>query len=177
MLLAVAGKRVTYRLTTARKLCKEKGGKGIKQMDVVTGLRSQSTWKLLALSLATLGIYTGHYVKNQTNKLNAIPNESGQINLQFVFGVLVFSYVTAAMDFWSFFADDENPVNLLSSVLDVIWAFSMIIWGHKARTIMHRSLSAAKGSGAWFHAGWTFFFSPLYFNYKINVLSENLQDH
>ena len=60
----------------------------------------------------------------------------------------------------------------VSDLADVPANIGFIFWGFAARGRMNRLLSAQPGENRWFHGLWTFLFSPLYFNYKVNALAD-----
>lgn len=68
--------------------------------------------------------------------------------------------------------EDGHPVEKVSNLADMICGISIIVWGFKARNRMNQILDSAENDSKWFHGLWTFLFSPLYFNFKINQLNE-----
>lgn len=149
------------------------------QKEIVTALKSQSTWILALLSFVTLFIYTGHYIVKQTQKLNQFLDDDKKIPVVFAWGQLVFVYagILAAILYGFVLAPSlpevdtatlDFSVNIFSLILNIIW----IVWAFMARRRVHILLGSSKGEKQWFHVFWTFLFSPLYINYKINKISK-----
>jgi len=69
--------------------------------------------------------------------------------------------------------EEGHPVEAISDLLDSVWGILVLIWAFKARNRMNMLLSVTKNDPRWFHGLWTFLFTALYFNFKINKLNEN----
>ena len=143
--------------------------------DLIRNLKSQSTWRLLGLGLITYGVYYAHYIAKQTRIINLQLDEKSQISSDFIISILVLSYLSLALFFGYLLVDEGHPVAVISNVADRLWMLLILIWGFYARNRMNTLNSASSDGPSWFHGLWTFLFSPLYFNYKINVL--NSRDH
>ncbi|GBE04490.1 MAG TPA: DUF4234 domain-containing protein [Nitrospirae bacterium] len=135
-------------------------------------LKSQSTWRLFFLTIITLGIYSAHYIYRQTKIMNHSLNGGHKISEDLVKFIFVFSYVTAIITIPYLFAPEGHSIETLYDLLDLIWGILIVIWAFKARNRMNMLLSAVKGQPHWFHGLWTFLFTNLYFNFKINKLNE-----
>lgn len=138
---------------------------------LVRSLRSQSTWRLLALGLVTYGVYYAYYIARQTQLINAQLDQQARIPRNFVIGIFFFSYAALVLFFGYLLVDDNHPVAMLSKIADRIWIVLILIWGFYARNRLNSLNAVDRENPAWFHGLWTFLFSPLYFNYKVNVLN------
>jgi uncharacterized membrane protein len=130
-----------------------------------------STWKLLGLGIITYAVYFAHYIKKQTAVINEGLEENEKISDSFITFVMVISYVSLGFYFAHFFVEETHPIAGISSLVDFINNVAFIVWGFKVRSRMNRILSAQKKENEWFHGLWTFLFTPLYFNFKINKLN------
>ena len=140
--------------------------------ELVRSLRYQSTWRLLGLGLITYGVYYAHYIARQSRAINNELPPAGKISTSFVWTTYFLSYACLALFIAYLFVDDAHPIAKLSTLLDRLWFVLIIVWGFVARNRMNHLLGLTKSDPNWFHGGWTFLFSPLYFNYRINVMSE-----
>ena len=143
--------------------------------EVITELKSQSTWKLFGLSLITFFVYAAHYMNRQTRIINAHYEDEDKISDGFVTFILVISYLSLLLFVVYLFVDETHPVAKISDLVDRVSNIAYIVWGFKARNRMNSILSSEKKSKDWFHGLWTFLFSPLYFNYKVNRLNEEAE--
>lgn len=144
-------------------------------MNNLTSIRdfkSQSTWRLLGLGVITYGVYFAHYIKNQTDRINEITGESNRISDGFVNSILAMSYITLFLFFAFITVEEGHVVETVSNVFDRIWGVMLIIWGFMARNRLNAAYNISKDNKEWFHGLWTFLFSPMYFNYKINSICE-----
>nr|WP_159063762.1 DUF4234 domain-containing protein [Thaumasiovibrio occultus] len=136
--------------------------------------KDQSTWRLFFLSIITLGIYGGHYMLRQTRIMNALLPEKQQMSIGFSQTLLVMLYISGLMILPYFFVDIPvfSPYDLIDSGITNITTLLIFVWVFTARAKMHLLFRVPKGDYKWFHGAWTFFFTILYFNYKINKVCE-----
>lgn len=139
--------------------------------EITSKLEYGSTWKLLGLGIFTYAVYFAHYIKKQTVVINEHCEENERISDSFITFIMVISYLSLGFFFAYWFVDETHPVAFISNAVDKVNNIAFIVWGFKARNRMNRILSAQKKENEWFHGLWTFFFSPLYFNFKINKLN------
>ena len=145
--------------------------------EILSTLRRESTWRLFFLSIITLGIYAAYYIKRQTACINQYLDQKRQISGELVGAILILTYVTAILFVPSLLVEEGHPIAAISNLLDKIWFILEVVWAFKARNRMNMLLSATKDDEAWFHGLWTFLFTVLYFNFKINTLSEKFAGH
>ena len=148
----------------------------LQQTHLIQALRSQSTWRLLGLGLVTYGVYFAHYVAKQTRVLNAELAPEQHIPRQVVLWTFFLQYLSLALFFGYLFVEESHPIATLSNVIDRLSFIPLLIWGFMARNRVNSACGISRTEVAWFHGLWTFLFSPLYFNYKINVLSDKAED-
>lgn len=145
--------------------------------EILSTLRRESTWRLFFLGFITLGIYIAHYIKRQTACINQYLDKEKQISEELVWTILILAYISLILFVPYIFVEEGHPIEAISNLLDTIWGILLVVWAFKARNRMNMLLSASKGSEAWFHGLWTFLFTALYFNFKINTLSEKFAGH
>ena len=143
--------------------------------QILTELESQSTWKLFGLSLVTFFVYAAHYIKRQTKVINANCESRDKISDGFIVFILLISYLSLALFIASLFVDETHPIARVSNFVDRLSHLCYMVWGFKARNRMNTILSSEKKTKNWFHGLWTFLFSPLYFNFKVNKLIEEAE--
>jgi hypothetical protein len=141
--------------------------------QIISELKYGSTWKLLGLQLITYGVYGAHYIKAKTSVINEQCEVNERISDSFVTFVIAINYVSLALLIPYFFVEETHPIAVLSELVDMICSVTLIVWGFMARNRMNDILSASESDGQWFHGFGTFFFSPYYFNFKVNKLSES----
>ena len=134
-------------------------------------LKSQSTWRLLGLGVITLGTYYAHYCARQSRIINKY-SSSDPIPPAFVTTILVVSYLSLALFVGYFFVDESHPVAIASNVSDKVWMFMILAWGFYARNRVNKLASFTTDDPRRVNGVWTFLFSPLHFNYKINVFNQ-----
>jgi hypothetical protein len=153
--------------------------------NIIQELKDQSTWRLYGLTMITLGVYWAHYIRRQTNRINALLGEDARISkglIQLFFIVtylqLIFAVsINAVFWFMPAIIVEEghwlNIINIIGSVLGGLWGIIIIAWSFKARNRINTLCSFCKDSEEWFHGFWTFLFYIWYINYKVNVLNES----
>jgi len=143
--------------------------------EIISELKSQSTWRLFGLSLITFFVFAAHYMKRQTKIINEHYDREDKISEGFVTFVLVITYLSLVFFVAYLFVEDSHPVARISDLIDRLSIFAYLIWGFKARNRMNIILSSEENAKMWFHGFWTFLFTPFYFNFKINQLNEGLE--
>lgn len=150
----------------------------LRNQPALDRFKAQSSIILLFLHLVTLGIYTAVYMHRQALVLDSLDSESplagfskALVAVAVVNVLLVVAYV--------FIPEGHpvsQPVDLASDWGGRISFGLAVVWGFEARKRIHALLSSTKEDGTWFHGFWTFFFSPLYFNIRINRLKGYLPE-
>ena len=145
----------------------------VRDDELIRDLRSQSTWRLFGLAVVTYGVYYAHYIVRQTRVLNERLPDDGKISPAFASSILTLSYLTLGLFIGYLFVEEDHPIAVASNVLDRVWMLLILVWGFYARNRMNTLTSSQRGELTWFSGLWTLLFTPLYFNYKINVLSSS----
>lgn len=144
----------------------------MKDISSIKGFKEQSTWALLGLGIITYGVYFAHYIKKQTAKINRLTADDKAISGGFVNSIVAMSYISLALFFAYMIVDDGHPIEAVSNVADRVWGIMLIVWGFMARNRINSYYEVASDDQNWFHGLWTFLFSPMYFNYKVNCICE-----
>ncbi|MEK9627917.1 MAG: hypothetical protein VW455_02750 [Nitrospinota bacterium] len=143
-------------------------------VDLMKNLKSQGTWRLFFFIMVTLTIYYGHYIKRQSRWINeAIADENEKLSSNLVNGILVLGYLNAASSIASALYK-EGLLILLLGVAHYAWITCLCVWSVVAGRKVNTLNSAEEGSDTWFNAFWGMFFTPLYFNFKVNQLNQKL---
>jgi hypothetical protein len=138
--------------------------------ELILKLKHQSTWRLFFLGLITFGVYWAHYLKRQNHIINEYLDEPQKIPEGLILAIFVISYVSLFMLVPYFLVEEGHPVEKFSDLLDFVWCIGLLVWGFKARNRMNALSSNEESKNYWFSGLWTFLFSPLYFNFKINKI-------
>lgn len=134
-------------------------------------LKHQSTWRLLALGVVTLGVYYAHYCARQTRVINA---HAGRNVIPPLLAVITFAaaYGSLALFAAYFFVDEQHPIAIASNASDWLAMLPVMAWGFYARAAVNRLLSLGESDPHRIRRLWTLFFSPLHFNYRVNRMNE-----
>jgi len=143
--------------------------------DVVQKLQTQSTLKLVFLIFITLGIYAAHYVRRQTRIINQYLEAEDRLSEGFLVAFLLLSYICVLMIVPYAFVAEGHPIESVSSLLDLAWGLVFLYWAFWAKARMNSLLSASKGDDYWFNGLWTFLFTGMYFNYRVNKIKRRTQ--
>ncbi len=141
-------------------------------LSLLENLRHQSTWKLLGLGVITYGVYFVYYIQRQSKEINAAISNNAKISSGFVNSIFIMSYASLALFIAWMFVDEGHPIKGISGLVDMIVGIMLIVWGFKARNRVNTCCDLNSESDVWFHGFWTFIFTPLYFNYKVNCILE-----
>ena len=146
--------------------------------SLIRELKSQSTWRLFGLGFITFGVYFAHYIQRQTDIINKYCEEDDEISDVLVTMILVLSYVSILFFFAGIISREGSQIlEEIQNLIDTVANIFFIVWGFKARNRVHQILEIRKYSYSWFSGLWTFLFTPLYFNYKVNELNEECETH
>ena len=135
--------------------------------EIINLMKSQSTWRLYFFSMFSLGIYTAYYIQQQSQKLAQIPNMP-LISSNFINSTITAYGLGAAFTVASFFVPPEHTINLTSTAFALISNVMALLWAFQMRQRLNTRLELSPKYSDWFHGGWTFLFTALYINYKIN---------
>jgi len=139
----------------------------------IESLKVQSTWKLVGLSIVTLGIYYAHYMRNQNFIINDNVSNDDKISETFATAFLVFTYTSVIFMPINMFIQSAT-IDTIYSIFNSIVLVMIITWGFKARNRLNKYCNFDKSNKYWFHGLWTFFLTPYYFNYKVNSIYNDI---
>ncbi len=140
--------------------------------EIIRDLKSQSTWQLFFLGYITFGVYNAHYCARQSKVMNQRLESAEQIPVNLNTALFVFSYSSLALFIVQFLSDKSSVLENMSGAVDVLAGVSLCAWGFFARNRINRLLALSSDDPNWFSGLATIFITPLYFNYKVNVLNE-----
>ena len=147
-------------------------GDSVKELNSIRKYQDQSTWRLFGLGVITYSVYFAHYIKKQTIKINEATDAKDNISMVFINAILIMSYVSLGLFFAYMVVEVGHPVEAVSNIFNLAGEIMLIVWGFMARNRLNALYVISKDDNEWFHGLWTFLFSPLYFNYKINRICE-----
>ena len=151
-------------------------GDNMKEIQAIQQFKDQGTFKLVGLGIITYGVYLAYYIKKQTARINEIIGEEERISKGFVDSIIAMSYISLILFFAYLEVDDGHPVEIVSDIFERVLAIMLIIWGFKARNRINSAYEITTEDHEWFHGFWTFVFSPMYFNYKINCICRDREE-
>lgn len=142
------------------------------QYGLYSSLKKQGTFTLLVLTSITFGIYMAFYIKRQTKILNTALDAPRRIGDALVTTVVLLLFIAAPIAINNMFEFliilPSDPLFQAAQIVDTISSIFLIIWAFKARNRMNQLNDMPKGSKIWFSGLFTFLFTALYFNYKVN---------
>jgi len=142
------------------------------KIESVEKFKDQSTWRLLALGAITHGVYHAYYIQRQTAKINTMVDAKDQIPISFLNAIIVMSYISLILFVTHFAFSKGHPVATIENIFGNVWGVMVIVWAFKARNRLNSAFNLTTQDSEWFHGLWTFIFSVMYFNYKINCICE-----
>ena len=143
--------------------------------EFIEDFLSQSTLKLVGLSILTLGIYIAHFMYNQTKKINKKLDVEKQIPLDFLKFIVVLTYASVIFYALSIIYFEIVSISRISEVFsNVLWLASMV-WAVMVRNRMNDLFEYEKDNNMWFNLLWSILFTPFYFNYKIGCIKEKMK--
>ena len=129
-----------------------------------------STWKLVGLTVITLGIHAGFFALRSGRTMNRLlPDERAMserfltlvLNLQILSVGLLVPYVLLPEGHW---------IETVSDATDWAGGLGLLVWGFRMKSRAQELFGSGSGFAVLFGGLWTFLFSPFYFNFKINQL-------
>lgn len=161
-------------------------------------LKSESTWKLFGLSVITLGIYLAYYIKKKSQKINNFLESDQRISDNFASGMVYISYISVmtlifyfvaaylmifSLDGETYYSETNSIgatitlafIRLISDLIGMIFNILVIVWAFKMRNRINSLNQYNPSDKKWFHGFWTFLFSTLYINFKINKIHTAIQ--
>jgi hypothetical protein len=143
----------------------------VEHRELLPSLRCQSTWALLGLGMITLGVYYGHYCLRQTRVIN---RHAGRDLIPPAVAIiaLVGQYASLGLFVGYFFVDEHHPIAIASNAADKLSMLPIMVWGFYGRSALNRLLALGEKNPHRLSGLWTFLFSPLHFNYRVNQLNQ-----
>lgn len=145
-------------------------------MGIIDDLAHQGTFRLLVLSIITLGIYTAFYIKRQSEVINNYVDDSAKISKLLVNTIFALAIISIPIFIIYFFVDDVQILTYLDYVgyvVDYLYIILSLVWAFKGRNRMNELLGTQNNESNWFNGIWTFIFQELYFNYKVNTIKDS----
>ena len=107
------------------------------------------------------------------SEINSIIDSENSISSDFTNALFIMSYASLFLFIANLFVDEGHPIEGIGSLIDLIKTIMLIVWGFKARNRVNAHCNLDVETDTWFHGFWTFMFSSLYFNYKVNCILES----
>jgi hypothetical protein len=154
----------------------------MKNVSFIEELKTQSTWKLFFFGVITLGVYFAYYTQNISRKLdavigdaNAIVSDDNKIPTGLTNTIFTAAWVNVLLILISYSLDADNPIVLFTNTFGIFAQIVYIVWAFKARRIIQEYCDLHQNSYMWFSGFGLVVAPPLYFNYKINAMVENIK--
>ena len=139
----------------------------------VQELRSQSTARLILLTVVTYAVYPAHFLNRLTSRINVSLHPSRRISNGFVVANFVFAYLSLSMFVAYIFVPAGHPFETVSNLADTVTGLLLLIWSFKVRNRLNALMTSTPDAASWLSGPWTFVFQHFYINYKINTLGES----
>lgn len=142
------------------------------QPGIFRELKWGSTWLLLGLGIITVGTYHAHYCARQSRIINRY-SISDPIPPAFTIAIFIVSYASLALSIGYFLVDESHPIATASNLFDIAWTIMIMVWGFYARNRVNNLAAFTEDNPRRISGLWTFLFSPLHLNYKINKFNQD----
>lgn len=129
--------------------------------------RQQSVWAVLGLSIITLSIYMPFWFDRQARVIDRLL-PSNPVSRGLVVSVYVLCILSVVWIIPEVLSNDDSGVVLLGDLMDLASNICIIVLAFKIRNRIHFVLDARPRGPRWFSGVWTFFFTLLYLQGKIN---------
>ena len=96
-------------------------------------LQSQSTLRLLLLSVITYYVYPAHYFNRLTKLTNSALSPENRISEAFTTANFIFAYLSVAMFFVYISVPEGDPLEALSGLANLVSGILLLIWAFKIR--------------------------------------------
>ncbi len=143
----------------------------MKHCELIKRLTHQSTWRLCGLAIITLGISLGYYLRRQTRAMNEFSGRDPKISEGPITIILLLLYASAGLQVLGYFSNTSRQWEGLVSFIHVIAGMLIILWGFMASKRLNQACNFSKQDSESLKSVWTLFLTPIYFNYKVNTLS------
>jgi len=146
---------------------------GASPLAALTEFRVQNVWLVLLLTFITLGIYAVFWMRRQNATINMLRPDLKATPL---FGnlVLAVAFISAGLDIASMISS-ASSVDGASSILDRIFGLMVLVLSFQVRSGFNFLMGAQKGDANWVSGLWTWLFSVVYLQYKLNKNIQALQ--
>ncbi|CAA6805692.1 MAG: Unknown protein [uncultured Thiotrichaceae bacterium] len=149
----------------------------MKNKGLISLLKGQGTGMLLLLGVISYGLYWAYYARSQTKKINAEVDDSLKISPFFVHTLFVMSHLSFVFFLLYILSGEAASNNIMGSqFVDIIRTLMLVLWGLLARDAVNAHCEIKTTDEDWFSGPLSFFFSPLYFNYKVDLLNEKYKE-
>lgn len=145
----------------------------MRQNTLMYDLLKCSTWKVFFLGMFTWCVYYGHYIRQQSYILNAYLPEDKQFGGIYINSIFVLGYLRLVLTVLSIITE-ISIIDAVGDLVELVWGVALMRWGYLARNHMHVLLQIHPRSVHWSNGFMAVLFAPLYFNFKVNQLSESV---
>src|SRR5215470_4723727 len=138
----------------------------------VTGIEAFprfSTWWVFLLAIVTLQVYLIYWLCSRSAILNRI-FPSKRIPVALVLAAIGLWSACVVVSFLQMAFPDDLALGVTSTVVSWSWTVVWLTWLFKFRNRINQHCGARPHDGYWINGVLTFFFGPVYFQYKLNCL-------
>lgn len=130
-----------------------------------------STWRVVAFSILSLGIYNTYWLFTRTQLINRLHDEKIPMSVPHtVIGLLLVNFIFSIM---SGANPDNTDYHELASLSGLFFSLGNVFWVFMLRHRIHRMTLAGEKSLFWLNGIFTFLFQVAYLQYKINEYIDN----
>lgn len=140
---------------------------------ILQEFQNKSTWRLVILSIVTLGIYPAFYVHAQTKILNSYLASENRISETMTKLLIMYCFILLVVFIPYVFTDKFDDYELwIIDIPNIIYYIWFVYWAIKFRRRINYLLNLDEENSLRFKKVWSWFFTPYYFNYKLNCLKK-----
>ncbi|WP_016955843.1 DUF4234 domain-containing protein [Catenovulum agarivorans] len=144
--------------------------------DQILNLKRFSAWGVFFLSLITLGIYFIYWLYTRSTALNKLETEN-KVNMTNLYVYIATYIVSQVVSIAAEFMPEQLEVEIVSLVIGLINFGFYIAVAFSIRKVLGEVLNKNQGDQVvGLSGGMTFFFSAIYFQFKINKAHDEIKE-
>ncbi|WP_440904574.1 DUF4234 domain-containing protein [Catenovulum sp. SX2] len=144
--------------------------------DQILNLKRFSAWGVFFLSIITLGIYFLYWMYTRSVSLNNLETEN-KVNMTTVYAYIATYVISQVISIASEFMPEQHVVAIVSGGIGLVNMIFYIVVAFSIRKVLMEVLNKNQGEQVVKVNGvLTFFFSVIYFQFKINKAHDEIKE-
>ena len=141
------------------------------EMGTPIELKKLNVWKMIFLTIITVGLYVPYWMYTRTKMLN-LANEEESVSKFFTILAVSLLVLTYGFDVGSEFIKPEPGVAGIFKFIGIASNLCALFWALMFRSGLNSYTRAKKGDDLWSNGFFTWLFQAFYHQYKINKILE-----